>query len=337
MSARGILDTDMPTLGRWLLQGVRWWVDEIRGVVPHRWRGLGGERLPRLTYHDGALVAENDGATHPAPGLRVAVIVPQALCLSRRIERPVVNERDVQRMLALEGDTLLPFPAGTMLVAGRALDRGGGPGRMRIEVAGLPLDLAQQIAAAITRTGVIAARIERQGIEGPVPAIDFAPAMRAADLVPPPRRMAALLWALVAFLLGLNLAVWIWRDAAQTDRLNALVEAQRPAVAVAQQISRRIAQDRLTVTRTTALRGHNDALGGLAEISKALPPGAWLQRYVWDGETVRLAGYKPARIDIAGALRRSGRFADVRQLAEETEVEAPLGARFDLSARIEPR
>jgi hypothetical protein len=337
MSARGILDMDMHTLGRGLLQGARWWVDEIRGVIPRRWRGLGGERLPRLAYRDGALAADGGRRSRAAPGLRAAVVVPQALCLSRLIERPVVNERDLQRMLALEGETLLPFPAGTMLVAGRVLGPATEPGRIRIEVAGLPLDHARQIAAAIAEAGIVAARIERQSNGDPAPAIDFAPAMRATGLIAPPRRTAALLWALVAFLVGLNLAAWIWRDAAEIDRLNALVEAQRPAVAVAQRISRRIAQDRLAVTRTTALRQRNNALGGLAEISEALPPGAWLQRYVWDGETVRLAGYKPARADVAGALRRSGRFAEVRQLAEETQVEVPLGARFDLSARIERR
>lgn len=338
MSGRGLLDADMHTIGRWLLQGWHWWVNELQGLAPVNWRRHRSDNLPRLLFQAGELRYERSvvGAMGAAPraGLRAIVTVPQALCLTRLIERPPLSARDLQHMLVLERDMLLPFAAGSIVVAARLLGPALVSGRTMVEVAGLPADIAQDVATAITATGVIAVHVLiHEERTTPVP-IDFAPAMREAGLIAKPRSVTPMLWVLVAFLVALNLGVLIWRDAASAQRLEQIVQEQQPAVSVAQIIARRIQRDGALVARSAALRQAHDPQRSLVAVSRALPPGVWLQRYVWDGATVRLTGYKPPRTDVATALRRTGDFAEVRSLTDESQATVPAGDPFDLSARI---
>lgn len=341
MSGRGILDADMHMIGSWLVQGWRWWVGELRNLVPERLRRSRGDRLPRLIFAEDGLSPERGDEKSARPGswsgVRATIGLPRELCLTRYVERPTLNARDLQHMLTLEGDMLLPFPAGTMLVTGRALDFAGSSGRMRIEVAGLPLDTANEIAETVAATGVLAVHVVMQEPHGSLPPIDFAPSMRAAGLIPKPRNATPLVWSLVGFLVVLNLATLIWRDTASVARLEQIVREQQPAVAVAETIMRRTQRDQALVARSLASRRRHDALGALAAVSDALPDGAWLQRYVWDGPTLRLTGYRPARSDVGTALRRAGRFSEVRSMTDETQATVPAGDPFDISARIAPR
>jgi Tfp pilus assembly protein PilN len=335
MSARGLLDTDMQTLGQWIGTGWRWWLDELAGMVPPRLRHAAAERLPRRLYRDGELVAEPGARV--GRGARVAVIVPRDLCLVRSIERPRLADRDLGRMLSLEAETLFPFARVDMLLAFRRGPAVAGE-RLSVDVAALPAVHARAVADAVAAARVFAARVQMAAPdETPGAAFDFAPDMRRAGLLAGARSLAPMLWAVVGFLALMNVAVWIWQDAGQVARLEALVREQQPAVAMAQTIVQRGENDQRLVARSLALRRRHDAAGILAEVARALPPGTWLQRYTWDGERVRLAGYRPAKTDVATALRRSGRFAQVRSESADTEAALPTGEPFDLSARPVPR
>lgn len=335
MAGRGILDADMATLGRWIADGVRWWIDELAGMVPARWRrqaGEGGARLvlaPDLALPvDAPMFADRGPAT---------IVLPRARSLIRRIERPAVSDRDLPRMLAFEADALLPFPAAEALVAGRIAGAGSDAGRAIIEVAGLPRGDGAIVAERLAAAGVEPGRVVLEEPPGPLPPFDFAPAMRAAGLLPPHRQTARLVWAVVGFLFLLNIGLVIWRDVARVDRLEAIVAAQRPAVDAARRISGRIRADRTTVERTVALRRTRDPIAGMALVAGVLPPGAWLQRYEWSAAGVRLTGYRPRGADVVGALRRSQRFQSVKSASRETQPEVPAGQPFDLVASFGPR
>lgn len=332
MSGRGLLDADMRTIGALIARGWDWWLEELRGLVPTWLRGRRRDDLPKLLFVDDALVPQGAPDSSLARG-RAEVSLSPRLCLMRTIERPMMSGRDLRRMLAFEGSTLLPFPGGTTIVAGRSVGLAG-PGRMRIELAGLPVDTARRIANAAQSVAVWPVRVLLQESDPRLAALDFAPAMIDAGLMPRARTATPLVWALVGFLVALNLGAMVWRDAASVARLDQIVRDQQPAVLVAETITRRTQQDRALAIRTVALRAEHDALGDLALVSRTLPDGAWLQRYIWDGPTLRLAGYKPAKVDVAGPLRRSGRFIEVRSMADENQAAVAVGDPFDISARI---
>lgn len=331
MNPRALLDADMHTIGQWLLQGWQWWIDELSGLVPARLRRRRASDAPRFTVRHGALVPVSAGARGAAPGMRITLVVPAADCLVRTITRPAIGERDLQRMIAFEADTLLPLPSGSALLAAQSAGPAEAPGTIRILVAGLPTETARAMLQVADGAGVVPVAVILEEAQ-PVP-LDFAPAMRVAGLLVRKRSAAPLLWGLVCMLLLINIAMAIWRDAARVARFEQIVAEQQPAVGIAQAIARRGEQDRHLATRSLALRRTHDPLHVIAAVSDALPEGAWLQRLVWDGETVRLTGYRPARADVATALRRSGRFTDVRAIGEGSEAAVPAGEPFDLSAR----
>lgn len=334
MTGRRLLDTDMQTLVQWLADAARWWIGEMRDLVPERLRRSGSASGPRSFFIDGVLqTREGRGASRVSAGRRTIVMVPASACLARIIERPVVADRDLQRMVAIEASALLPFPADEMVAAARVVASGVSGDTPRIEVAALPIVTARAVSAAITAAGVTPERILVERPDAGV-AIDFTQAMRAAGLIPPRSSVTLPIWGVVAVLLILNVASLVWRDDARVERLERLVRDQAPAVATARRIDARLRQERRLVARTIALRRSQDAQAILEGVSAALPQGAWLQRYAWDGATVRLTGYRPPKVDIATALRGSGRFVDVRALDDETPDAVGAADPFDLSARI---
>lgn len=336
---RGLLDADMRTLREGLGVGWHWWIDEIVAMLPPRLRRPSGDSWPRLIYRDDRLhpdIGVGSPPPSPSPGMRATIVLPRDACLCREIERPRLNHRDLRRTLALDSDTLFPFLPGIALTTGQVIGPATETGRVKIEIAALPRERATRIAAAVSAAGIVAMRLEMCGPAGSAPPLDFAPAMRDAGLFAAPPNTRALLWASVGILLAVNLAVLIWRDAERVRHLELRVADQQSAVSVARAITRRIVADRAVMAKSIRLRRAHDALGDLALVSAALPVGAWLHRYAWDGETVRLSGYRPAGGDVTRALRRTGRFADVQASGEVQVMPAmpTTGEPFDLSARV---
>lgn len=325
MSGRGLLDADMATLGRMAADGWRWWTAELAAMVPPAWRG--GARYPRYWLRGGALVRE--GAGGGGAGTRVTILLPDDVVLARSIERPAANARDLRAMLTIEGERLMPFGAEGGLVAGRAIGPGRAPGQMRVAVAGLPIETARTIGAALAADRLVAARVLVADS-----AVDFAPALEAAGLLPRSRSAAPLLWAVVGFLLLLLLAATIWRDQARVERLRGLVEAQQPAMTIAQQIGRRADAARRVAATVVAERQRHDVLGALALTEQALPEHAWLQHLVWDGADVRLTGYRPTGSDVAASLRATRRFRQVQSNGDDAQNPVTGAAAFDLTARV---
>lgn len=325
MNPRALLDTDMQTIGRWLLGGWRWWGDELRALTPPALRPRRAYAAPRFAIEDIAAAK---------PGMRVTILVPARDCLVRTIIRPAIADRDLRRMIAFEADALLPIPPGSALVTARVAGAADEAGKIEVEVAGLPLDKARAIAGDAAAAGVVPVTVVVAEADPKPAPLDFAPAMREAGLLAPLRSAAPLLWGLVAALLLANVALWIWRDVARVAQFERLVTEQQPAVGIAQTIARRGVQDRRLIARSLALRRVRDPLHALGAVSHALPSGVWLQRLSWDGESVRLVGYRPARTDVATALRRSGGFAEVRSVSEETQAAMPTGEPFDLAAKV---
>lgn len=322
MSGRGILDADMTTVAGWLRQGCRWWLDELRAMVPERLRDAGRVGAKVVPWSGGALV----GA---APGTSVAIALDPALCLVRTIERPAMGERDLERMIALDADRILPLPAETVVVASRVVARAGSTAQ--VAVAALPRERAESLAAAAALAQVVPVDVRLDTDEGP---IAFLPALRRSGLMIRARGAARGWWAAVAFLFLLNGALLIWRDVARNERLEAVVEGQRPAVAAARRITNRVRSGQRIARVALAKREASDPLWVMGQVATALPPGVWLQRYGWSGESLRLAGYRPRGADVVKSLRAAPGFVEVRNTNADTIAEVPAGQPFDLTARV---
>ena len=331
MSGRGILDADMATVGGWLRDGWRWWIDELAALVPDRWRR--GATGPRLGF-DGARL-DPAGLAALGRARAAAIVLDRDICLVREIERPAMSARDAARMVALEADRLMPLGAGAMVVAGRIVSREGAA--IRIAVAGLPRAKADRLALALAEAGVAPTAVL---LPAPQPSsggtIDFLPALREIGLFARQDGARRFWWAAVAFLFAINLALLVWRDVQRTDALQALVDGQRPAVAASRAIAGRLAGAERIAAAVRQRRATRDPLVLLDRIAAALPPGAWVQRLAWDGSALRLAGYRPRDANIVAVLRGQPGFRRVRSAAGDVTASLPSGQPFEIAAETGP-
>jgi general secretion pathway protein L len=341
MSAGGLLNADMATLRAWLGAGVRWWLDELAGLVPRRWREA---RLGRLAFYGydperGTLALLPGGSgVAPRPDAPIAVVLPPELTLIRVIDYPAIATRDLAGLIDLDRDRIMPQGRDAVLAA-RVLDRDPDSGRMQVEVAGLPLVDAQALALALTRSPTAPPR-EPVRILASAPALpglaplDLLPALRRAGLIGFGDRPATPLWLTVGGLFLLNIGLLIWRDSAAVAELSATIDQQQPAVSVAHRIIARMrSQDRIAQD-TAAARRSREPVALMARIDEALPAGTWLQRLSWQGHAVQLTGYHPPRTDVAGALRRAG-LAVTRYGDSSDEAPTPLGEPFEVTVKLE--
>jgi hypothetical protein len=336
-----ILDMDMTSLGASLREGWAWWTDELAVMVPARWRG-GGRSLsgPRAVFDaDGTLWLDGEALAPADHGRRrrlMPIVLPPAAAIGTRAMLPRLAPRDLARMIALEIDRLLPFPPGIAIAGARALPDGEEPGYARVPtlVAGMPRARAAALVEAARAHGIEPIALLWQSPEDEATTIDLLPALLASGTIAARRDSRPFWWGLVAALFVANLGLMIWRDIAATDAFAAEVEAQAATGSAARALAGRVAREAATRKELVAARDAGDPLSLLALTTVALPEGAWVQRYVWTGESLRITGYKAPGSDIQTALRRTGRFASLQTSVSDPTAEGGGGQPFDVSATL---
>jgi len=342
MTPQDLLNADMATIGRWIRSGFRWWMNELSELFP---TGLGtGGRGP-IAYFDGDadLRMMRDGTLAEAvPASRttrlMTIILPVESCLVRSIELPRMSASDLGRYVLVDADRLMPAPAGRMLLSAERVGEAPGEGRMTVDIAGLPSNLATRLLDQCRMLDVRPTRIAIYDADARTGRrFDFLPAMQAAGLFGRAGSGRPFWWAVAAFLLAVNIAALVYRDVAKTSRLEQLVQQQQPAVAIAERIKRRLVSGGKVIDAAVAQRRGGNPIEALAVVTAAFPPNAWLQRFEWKGSDIHLAGYKQTGVDMIGTLRKSPRLADVRQTTGEALADIPVGQPFELSARVKRR
>ncbi len=336
MSGRGILDADMQTVGQWIAEAVRWWLDQLRTLVPQRLQEWQNARKILADYQPDTgefLTRRDPAAPYPQRLGPVTIILPADLCLTRTIERPVMSPRDLDSMIQLDGTRIMPMAADDMILATRIVSRAQANGRMQIEVAAMPRRAAEALGTALARLdqpclGILASTPEPMG----APPIDFLPSLQKAGLARDLSRSALPLWIAVAVLFAGNVGLLVWRDRATVAVLEDRVAQQQPAVSAVRRINAQIAAADRFAAATVEARKTGEPLAILARIAATLPQGAWVQRYTWQGDALRISGYRPQQADIAGGLRRAGlsvqRYSDASSAAQN-----PLGQPFEVTLR----
>lgn len=330
MKVASVLDADMATIASWLRDGFDWWIGELRELVPARLRERSARRGPEIEW-DGA-----DGFT-PCGGVELGDVrnpvirLPHRLCLARTVPLPAVGARDLSALLAMEAERIMPMSSAAMLIAAAPAGPRNENGLMPMRVAGMASAQAERLCTAITQ-----AELKPSSVILPdkVAVINFLPAMRESGLLAAHANGARIWWVLVALMFALNISFLVWRDLASVEQLGELVEVQKPAALAAQRSAARMQSATRTIARAVARRDRHNALAALGAVSQALPSDAWVQRLAWDGESLRLTGYKSRTADPIKLLRQSGLYADVRSANSDVLAEIPAGQPFDIVAKI---
>lgn len=340
MTLATALTADMATVSGWITGAWQWWIAELAELVPARFRDRPTARMTMASLSsDGRLIAAEADNAASTPPLELPASKPVVVrlhsdqCLFRVVEVPRLKGTDLDRFLELEAPRLFPMVADDTLVAGQPLRAQQAEARLRVFVASLPRSTALAIAdAAATQRLALAHVVIEQTTEDESVRADFNAAMQRQGLLPKPGFARAGWWLVVALMVMLNLAIMAWRDASDVDRLRQLVDAQRPGVVLAQRLVKLTASNDRLVRGIVDRRNRQEPLAVLAAATRAIPDDAWVQRFTWDGATVRLAGYKRRTANIQTTLRNSSLFTGVRNNSADDIAEIPAGQPFDISA-----
>lgn len=338
MDARTLLDVDMTTLGRWLREGFAWWCEELAQLCPPVLLRMASRRWPEVIWN-GKDIVHADGAPAGELPRRALVRLPADAVLVRQVPLPLMSRRDRLEAVKLSADRLMPLAPGDILLAlardeltapaGSSGGQTSGDGPMT-GVACLPRAAAARLLAALAAAEVAPVALM---VEAGQARFDFLPAAREAGLVPRELSPAVAWWALVGLLLAFNGATLIWRDVDSVRRLQDEIDARAPMAQAAQKAAMRLQSGALLVRRQAARRIAFDPLRMLAEVTGALPAEAWVQRWVWNGQVLRISGYGRGNVDVLKVLRDTHRFGDVRNSSSDVQAEIPAGRPFDLTLR----
>ncbi|UAJ09059.1 PilN domain-containing protein [Glacieibacterium megasporae] len=314
---------------------VDWWLAELGALLPADVRRYLG-RGPALTAEarpGGFRLARRGAEVAASPrGQKVTLLLPRDRLLIREVPAAALPEADLRRMLTLDIDRLTPFRADEVLVA-VAFPPPAASGKRLAYVAAVPRAVAALAIGEAAAAGMTPLAIGVEGAAAAAMDFDFMPAARAAGIAPP-RRDATWLWAAVGVLALINLGIAIELDSAATDRLAGQVEAQRillsPVIAARSRVQAEDKARRGLIAR----RVHAEPLHVLDAVTRALPDGAWVERYAWDGRTLRLSGARQDGVDVVADLRRVPGFAHVRDLATDAPLSSAAGQRFDVAVDL---
>jgi general secretion pathway protein L len=312
VNLKQLLDTDVDTIGQWFRIGYHWWIDELLGLVPPRWKSR-FERKGELTAHvDGArfTVMDADGNAVDATTLGAAqrkmdVVLAPGLVLTRVIDVPAMRIGDVLKMIAFDLDRIMPFPAGAAYSDAEIVQRNEASGTQKVRVGVIGRDTADTILSGLEAAGIAPLTI---GVAGPTPGsvskLDFLRDMRQARGQSSSPTFSRILWIVVIALFLFNIVALIYRDSSQLDTLRDVTASQGNVVAIARRLRERVDSGATQRDALLASRAKSDPMRVLDAVSRTLPRDAWVQKFDWDGTRLHLAGYGASSTGVLAALKQ---------------------------------
>jgi Tfp pilus assembly protein PilN len=342
-------EMDLASLTALARQGLAWWIDELTAMLPPTWRdrlssrprtwieprAAGGWRM----WRDGRFVEGPPGVRPAAPDRRsrIGLLAPPGAVLLRETPAPRMTASDVRRMLSLDIDRLSPLAPDLIHYDMEILERGDGEGPQRVMLGIIPRDAALRLLDRARADGfevvALGSPAERDDLP---PRFDFLPQVLQAEGQASGDRTRLYLWIAAVALILANLGVLVGRDIIDVSRVQAMVDGQQPVVDAVMRLRRRVQTEETRRLDLLARGRRGDPLRMLNVLSQALPAGAWVQHLEWNGQSLRLVGFKQADIDLAAAIRGSGAFTNPRALANEPVVGPTPVRPFDVTADARP-
>jgi general secretion pathway protein L len=344
MTDQNILNTDVSVIWRLLSDGLRWWGSELAEMTPAALRRSLGGRPPWIAEAQslsGPVRLSRRGVAAETLSLEsgpvetrrlVELRAPAAALLVQELDLPPLSAADRRRLLELNMDRYTPFTAAQVYFDAVVVGVSENEGRQRIRLGVLEksrartvLDLAESLGLTVKRFGAAAA-------DGEAHPFDFMPAVRQDRGEGARLSLRGWLWAGCAALALANVLVAVASDMRDVARLQEMVDAQRPMVERVSRVRTAVEGERRRRLDLLTRRSAQEPLRILDAVSRALPPQAWVERLEWNGRNLRLVGFKPPELDLAGVLHGPV-LANVRSLASDMPTKTASGqASFDVLA-----
>jgi general secretion pathway protein L len=353
-------------VGRGPAAFLRWWIDELSGLVPAPLRRLVSRpqrRIvvavhPRLQFrvleeHGGQLrsVGPSSGTGEPrhlgtgalaelarsTPLAPIGVRLPFDACFARRVALPAAARNNFRSILSLDLERATPFRAGEVYASHYVEDPIGESGKLKVRQVVVKRTTLDPVIAEIETFGLrvsFADCWDEDGRTGlPINFLEPSPksASPLGKLIHPNALLAGL--ALVLACSAIFLIVYKHEGA-----LAQLQSEIAHAKGEAQNVRRLLGRAEAALVQVASLRRMKresiPAVQTLEELTRLLPDSAWLTDLRIEGDAVELSGLAKSAAELVAVLERSAMFTDAALAAPLTLDPREDKERFSLRVRL---
>jgi general secretion pathway protein L len=348
---------------------LRWWVEELAGMIPDQLRrrtaGL-RSRLLLVIDSTGTFLSEEIGDTRVKLG-RVDLQSNQAAAIPRIIETasrrtkttsndvvvclpfdralratvtfPLATERNIEEVIGFEFERIVPFTREEVYYAYRLLGRDKTTRTLQVELAVIRREPVQEISRLAARLGLSVVGLEVAGTTTDAAATTIM--LHDRGRATPHRRVARVMIAIacVAGTLALASIVIPFVQARSTLALltTEVGEARRQAdasLAVQKQIDAKIQDQQFLVAKKQKTFTLTEILNIVTQLT---PDDTWLSEMQVTGDEIHLVGISASATQILSLIDQSPSFRNAAFRSSITRDPKLNGERFDIGAHVAPR
>jgi general secretion pathway protein L len=357
-----------PVLSRAAAAGrrvLRWWLDELRGLIPSRVRnvlGVDPVTAQILLDDNGAdvqqvLVTGLSNAEHSRPLdrpsalvwvakrrrrwgalMRIDVVLPSSCCLVRRRNVPAVAADRIGDVLALEIERATPFGMGDIRHAWQMIGSApADPASLQVMHVIAKRRIIDPLLAEARGAGVLVSAIDVAGPDGNRIGINLlGRGETPPSLVGRLNRTIGIAAVLLALVSTATMVVALQRQDDALARLDAETNAARKEA----QAARKRVQDADSLSERIGLLRLRRAEGVRVvalweEVTRRLPDTAWLTDLRVENDTLWIDGYARSASELVGLIAASPMFSGVALSAPVVREDGRTNERFQIRTKIE--
>jgi general secretion pathway protein L len=350
-------------LARLDLQGFyRWWIGELRGLLPARLSLSAAEQPMLICVVDGAEVVlrrrdvgevtelgrrplpPESGAEPAAPVPlttevstgRVLLRLTRRQALVRRVVLPLATLEDLRHVLGFEMERQTPFSAEQVYFDYRVVHKHVERQQVEVDLYVVPRVAVDGLLLRLGRMGIRPTIIDvGEPEDTSAPSINLLPVERRAARASGGQRLNRWLMALLVLLLIAAVAVPLWEKRRTVVTLLPLAEKARQE---AEQVAalRGELETAVTDAQFLAEKKHQSpvVIDILDELTKILPDDTWLQVLELRGDEVRLQGESAQATALVGLVEASPMLQGAAFQSPVTRNPVTGAERFNLAAKV---
>lgn len=342
-----------------------WWRDELKQLLPEAWQDrlrLATRRLcMRIDDSSLQLGIADEHAIHALQSIPLdqdSVLVQQQLktllasddlnelpkyllldskwVLQKELKLPAATEANLQQVLSFEMDRQTPFRANEVFFDWRMLPPPAESGEIRLELLVAPRRVVDPLLEKLAARGLAPAGIDVER-EGRTSGVNLLPAELRHNPMHPRTRLNYALAAAVVVLLVVAMAQSLGARADRVVKLEAAIADVQDEARRVQRLKEQVADTSEAASFLTRRRSQSPtAVEVLAEVTRTLPDGTYLDRLVVGNESVTMQGKSGNAQQLIELVNRSDMF-DAAAFQGSTRLDAVTGLEvFEVNSKLSP-